>query len=92
MHTGKNSVPLSCDNQTAVAIIEDPICDSNRKHLSLHWYFVGERAERQDISIQWAPTRQHLSDILQSQYHQESSSDNELVWDWIVSLAECDHI
>jgi transposase InsO family protein len=57
-------IRIMCDNQSAIALIKNPVHHQRSKHIEVRYYFVRERQEAGDIDIQYIPTDQQLADCL----------------------------
>ena len=58
-----NKIPIFCDNQSAIAMIENPVQHSMTKHISIRYHFIREHVEEGNIELHFVPTDQQLADI-----------------------------
>jgi hypothetical protein len=57
------SVPLYCDNKSAIAMGKNDIMHNRSKHIDIKYHFIREQIEKGTISIQWISTQQQIADI-----------------------------
>jgi hypothetical protein len=55
---------LFCDNQSAIALVENPVMHDRTKHIKRKMHFVRDAAAQGDIKLEYCPTQLHLADIL----------------------------
>ena len=53
-----------CDNQSAIALIKNPVHHQRSKHIEVRHYFVRKRQEAGDIDVQYITTNQQLANCL----------------------------
>ncbi|GJV19322.1 hypothetical protein Tco_1368342 [Tanacetum coccineum] len=56
-------VPIFCDNTNAIAISNNPILHSRRKHIDIRYHFIRDHIMKGDIEIHFIPTEYQLADI-----------------------------
>ncbi|GLC47439.1 hypothetical protein PLESTM_002074400 [Pleodorina starrii] len=61
---GVSSVPIKCDNQAAIKIIENPISSARSKHIDVLHHFVRERVVRGEISYSYCKSADMVADCL----------------------------
>jgi hypothetical protein len=57
-----NMVPLSCDNESAVKIANNPVQHSRTKHIDIRYHFLRDHITKNDISLEGVSEDQ-LADI-----------------------------
>ena len=57
-------IRIMCDNQSAIALIKNPVHHQRSKHIEVRYYFVRERQEAGDIDVQYISTDCQLADNL----------------------------
>ena len=55
---------MHADNQGAIALAQNPIPHSRAKHIDIHFHFIRERIERNEIKLQYISTHQMVANIL----------------------------
>jgi len=58
-----SSVPLFCDNTSAISIAKNPIQHSRTKHIELRYHFIRDHVEKGDIELLYVDTEHQLADI-----------------------------
>ena len=56
-------IPIYCDNQSAIAMIGNPVQHSLTKHISIRYHFIREHVIEGSIELYFVPTDQQLADI-----------------------------
>ena len=56
-------VPLLCDNETAINIVENPKDHTRTKHIDIRYHFLRDHVEKGDIDIAHVGTGMQLADI-----------------------------
>lgn len=57
-------VRLKCDNQGALALMRNPVCNQRAKHIDVSHHFVRERVIRGEIKVEYCATEEMEADIL----------------------------
>ena len=57
-------MPIGADNQSALALIRNPISSQRSKHIEVAHHFVRERAQRGDVMFIYVPTDKMAADFL----------------------------
>jgi hypothetical protein len=57
------SVPLLCDNESAVKIAKTPVLHSRTKHIDIRHHFLREKEANVDIALQNVKSEEQLADI-----------------------------
>jgi kynurenine formamidase len=57
------SVPLLCDNESAMKIAKNPVLHSGTKHIDIHHHFLREKEANWDIALQNVRFEEQLVDI-----------------------------
>ena len=58
-----SSVPLFCDNTSAISIAKNPVQHSRTKHIELRYHFIRDHVEKGDIELLYVDTEHQLADI-----------------------------
>jgi hypothetical protein len=58
-----NKVPLLCDNESAIRLVDNPIEHSRSKHIDIRHHFLRDHQQRGDIDIYHISTENQLADI-----------------------------
>ena len=56
-------VPLLCDNESAVKLINNPVQHSRTKHIDIHHHFLRDHVAKNDISLEGVRTEDQLVNI-----------------------------
>ena len=56
-------VPLLCDNESVVKLVDNPIQHSCTKHIDIHHHFLRDHVTKNDISLEGIRTEDQLADI-----------------------------
>ena len=56
-------VPLVCDNESAINIVENPKDHTRTKHIDIRYHFLRDHVEKGDIDIPHVGTDMQLADI-----------------------------
>jgi hypothetical protein len=58
-----NKVPLLCDNESAIRIVDNPVEHSRTKHIDIRYHFLRDHQQKRDIEIAYFSTHNQLNDI-----------------------------
>ena len=58
----EQTVPLFCDNQSAISLIRNPVLHSRVKHMSVRLSFTREAQENDIINVSYIRTEQQMAD------------------------------
>ena len=58
-----SKVPLLCDNESAIRMVENPVEHSRTKHIDIQFHFLRDHHQRGDIEIAYINTKDQLADI-----------------------------
>jgi hypothetical protein len=58
-----SKVPLICDNESAIRLVDNPVEHSRTKHIDIRHHFVRDHQQRGDIDICHVSTNHQLTDI-----------------------------
>jgi hypothetical protein len=58
-----NKVPLLCDNESAICMVDNPIEHSRTKHIDIRYHFLRDHQQKGDIEIAYVSTHNQLADI-----------------------------
>ncbi|CAB1111838.1 unnamed protein product [Ectocarpus sp. CCAP 1310/34] len=61
---GMPCIPIFEDNQGAIRIAQNPISNSNSKHIDVRHHFLRELVERKEISVTHVPSPYQRADFL----------------------------
>jgi hypothetical protein len=56
-------VPLLCDNESAICMVDNPIEHSRTKHIDIRYHFLRDHQQKGDIEIAYVSTHNQLADI-----------------------------
>jgi hypothetical protein len=67
------------DNQSAILLEKNGKASSSKRtcHINIRYFFVTDRIEVKDVSIQYCPTHEMVADFLQSHYRASFSRNLE---------------
>ena len=57
------SVPLFCDNTSAINIAKNPVQHSRTKHIDIRFHFLRDHVEKGDVVLHFVESEQQLADI-----------------------------
>ena len=57
------SVPLYCDNTSAICIAKNPVQHSRTKHIYIRYHFLRDHVERGNVVLHFIDTERQLADI-----------------------------
>jgi hypothetical protein len=58
-----NKVPLLCDNESAIRMVDNPVEHSRTKHIDIQYHFLRDHQQKGDIKIAYVNTQNQLADI-----------------------------
>ncbi|XP_074271823.1 secreted RxLR effector protein 161-like [Silene latifolia] len=58
-----DSVPIMCDNTSAINISKNPIQHSRTKHIEIRHHFLRDHVEKGNISLKFCKTEDQIADI-----------------------------
>jgi hypothetical protein len=58
-----SKVPLLCDNESAIRMVDNPVEHSRTKHIAIRYHFSRDDQQRRDIEIAYVSTKEQLPDI-----------------------------
>jgi hypothetical protein len=56
-------VPLLCDNESAIRMVDNPIEHSHTKHIAIRYHFLRDHQQWGYIEIAYVSTKEQLADI-----------------------------
>lgn len=57
------SIPIYCDNTSAIAITHNPVMHSRTKHIDIRYHFIRDHVQNGNISLFHVPTEEQLADV-----------------------------
>ncbi|PWA44879.1 hypothetical protein CTI12_AA522760 [Artemisia annua] len=57
------SVPIFCDNTSAIAISNNPVLHQRTKHIDIRYHFIRDHIMNGEIELHFIPTKYQLADI-----------------------------
>jgi hypothetical protein len=58
-----SKVPLLCDNESAIRLVDNPVEHSRTKHIDIQHHFLRDHQQRGDIDVCHISTENQLADI-----------------------------
>jgi hypothetical protein len=58
-----SKVPLLCDNESAIRMVDNPVEHSRTKHIDIRYHFLRVHQQKGDIKIAYVSTKEQLADI-----------------------------
>jgi hypothetical protein len=58
-----SKVPLLCDNESAIRMVENPVEHSRTKHIDIQHHFLRDHQQKGDIEVFHISTENQLADI-----------------------------
>jgi hypothetical protein len=58
-----SKVPLLCDNESAIRLVDNPVEHSRTKHIDIRSHFLRDHQQKGDIEIAYVSTHNQLADI-----------------------------
>jgi hypothetical protein len=58
-----SKVPLLCDNESAIRMVDNPVEHSRTKHIDIRYHFLRDHQQNGDIEIAYVSTHNQLADI-----------------------------
>jgi hypothetical protein len=58
-----SKVPLLCDNESAICLVDNPVEHSHTKHIDIRHHFLRDHQQKGDIDIYHISTENQLADI-----------------------------
>jgi hypothetical protein len=58
-----SKVPLLCDNESAIRLVDNPVENSRTKHIDIRHHFLRNHQQKGDIDIYHISTENQLADI-----------------------------
>jgi hypothetical protein len=57
------SIPIHCDNTSAISVSKNPVFHSKTKHIPIKYHFLREKVSNEIVQIHYIPTTEHIADI-----------------------------
>jgi hypothetical protein len=58
-----SKVPLLCDNESAIRMVDNPVEHRRTKHIDIRYHFLRDHQQKGDIEIAYVNTHNQLADI-----------------------------
>jgi hypothetical protein len=58
-----SKIPLLCDNESAICMVDNPVAHSRTKHIDIRYLFLRDHQQKGDIKIAYVSTHNKLADI-----------------------------
>jgi hypothetical protein len=58
-----SKVPLLCDNESAIHMVDNPVEHNRTKHVDIRYHFLRDHQQKEDIEISYVNTHNQLADI-----------------------------
>jgi hypothetical protein len=58
-----SKVPLLCDNESAIKLVNNPVNHSRTKHIDIRHHFLRDHEDKGDIALSHVSTDKPLADI-----------------------------
>jgi hypothetical protein len=58
-----NQSSSSCDNESAIRMVDNPVEHSRTKHIAILYHFLRDHQQKGDIEIAYVSTKEQLADI-----------------------------
>jgi hypothetical protein len=58
-----SKVPLLCDNESAIFLVDNPVDHSRTKHIDIRHHFLRDHQQKGDIDVYHISTKNQLADI-----------------------------
>jgi hypothetical protein len=58
-----SKVPLLCDNESAICMVDNPVEHNRTKHIDIWYHFFRDHQQKGDIEIAYVSTHNQLVDI-----------------------------
>ena len=59
-----NSIPLMCDNSSAICLAKNPVQHGKVKHINVRFHFLRDNVEKGEVELKYIDTKNQLVDIL----------------------------
>jgi hypothetical protein len=67
-----SKVPLLCDNESAISMVDNPVEHSHTKHIAIRYHFLRDHQQKGDIEIVYINTKDQLADIFTKPLDEQS--------------------
>ena len=61
--TCNESIPILCDNTSAISISKNPVMHSKTKHIPIKFHFIREQVIEKNIKLEYIRTKEQIADI-----------------------------
>jgi hypothetical protein len=58
-----SKIPLLCDNESAIKLVNNPVQHSRTKHIDIRHHFLRDHEAKGDIALRHVSTERQLADI-----------------------------
>ena len=66
------SIPIFCDNTSAINISKKPVMHSKTKHIPIKFHFLREQVTKENIKLQYVETKEQIADIFTKPLRRET--------------------
>lgn len=56
-------IPIQCDNSSTINISKNLVMHSRTKHIAIKYYFLREKVEGHEVTMEYVPTSEQVADI-----------------------------
>ena len=61
--TCNETIPILCDNTSAISISKNPVMHSKTKHIPIKFHFLQEQVTEKNIKLEYIETKEQVADI-----------------------------
>ena len=58
-----STIPIFCDNTSAITISNNPIQNSRYKHIDIRYHFIREHIMNDIVELYFVPTTEQIADV-----------------------------
>ncbi|XP_069149993.1 secreted RxLR effector protein 161-like [Solanum lycopersicum] len=79
------TIPLMCDNTSAVSMGKNPVHHKRRKHIDVRHHFLRDHVEKGNIVLTYCPTEEQIADIFTKALSKDQFERNRLKLGMLIS-------